>query len=160
MTNSETSLTKPSLIIPKCLIVAFLILSFLGFLDALYLTVSHYYGLFLKCFIGECETVLESQYATIAGIPVALLGTIYYLAIFIFVILFLDVKKDFFIKSAAWLTIVGFLSSLYFIFLQLFIIKATCFYCLISAGFSIILFILGISVLKILKNKEHSAIIR
>lgn len=139
----------------KILSIIFLLFSFIGFLDALYLTVAHYGGLSLKCFMWSCETVLISPYALIAGIPFALLGTIYYLAVFILIIIYLDVEKDFFIKSAAWLTIIGFLASLYFIFLQFFIIKATCFYCLISAGISISLFILGLFVLKLKKERQR-----
>lgn len=141
MANSKTSSVGSSLKIPKWLILAFLIVSFIGFLDAVYLTITHYTGLYLNCFIKGCETALASQYAAIGNIPVALLGAIYYIVIFIFVIAYLDTKKEFFINFVAWLTIIGLFVSFWFLFVQFFIIKEICLYCLVSAGASILLFI-------------------
>ncbi len=134
--------------IPKWIILSFLTAGFLGFLDAVYLTVGHYKGLFLNCFVGSCGTVLSSQYAAVGGIPVALLGTVYYFIIFISAAAYIDSRKEFFIKFAARFTIVGFLASLWFLFLQFFVIKGICLYCIISAGVSISLFILGMLILK------------
>ncbi len=150
MTNSETSSIKPS----KRLIFAFLIASFLGFLDAVYLTIPHYTGLYLNCFIEGCETILASQYATIGSIPVALFGAIYYLVIFIFVIAYSDTKKEFFINFVARFTILGFLVSVWFLSLQFFIVKEICLYCLVSAAISIFLFVLGLLVLKSKRTAE------
>jgi uncharacterized membrane protein len=43
------------------------------------------------------------------------------------------------------LTVFGFIASLWFLYVQLFIIHSLCFYCLFSALDSIILFILGLT---------------
>ncbi len=148
MTNLETSLTKH---FDKRLVAAFLILSFIGFLDAAYLASAHYAGLSVKCFINGCEAVLTSQYAAIAGIPVALLGAIYYLIIFIFIIAYLDFKKEFFMNFAVRLAIVGFIVSLLLMSIQIFIIKALCLYCFVSFIIFTILFVSGLFILN--KNK-------
>ncbi len=137
--------------IPKWIVVAFIVISLIGFADAAYLTAKHYLGTPLPCVItAGCETVTTSQYATMAGIPVALLGAIYYLAILILSAYALAINSKL-IKLAAYLTPIGFLASIYFIALQLFVIKALCIYCLVSAATSTLLFILGIVVIKKLK---------
>ena len=48
---------------------------------AAYLTYVHYAHTALICVNGGCETVQKSKYAELAGIPVALLGLIGYIAI-------------------------------------------------------------------------------
>lgn len=119
----------------------FAIISAIGFLDASYLTVKHYLGETVGCsFLKGCETVTTSSYATISGIPVALGGAIYYLIIFLLTIFYLDTGRKHIFGWAAQLTGVGLLASTYFLFLQIFIIKALCLYCLISAATSILLF--------------------
>jgi len=59
-----------------------LILSFIGFLDTLYLTYEHLTGSAVNCAIlTGCDKILTSQYSTIVGIPLALLGMFYYLVV-------------------------------------------------------------------------------
>lgn len=144
----------------------FLPVSFLGFLDASYLTIKNFMGTPLPCSILRgCEEVTRSQYSTIVGIPVALLGAIYYLTIFVLVILYLNKKKsslrnadrnidddDGLLRFIARLTIIGMLASLWFVFLQVFVIKAICLYCIFSAITSFLLFAFGVYVLKFKKE--------
>lgn len=130
----------------KFLAPVFAIFGFIGFLDASFLTFEHYRGDPLPCVIFTgCDTVTTSQYATIGGIPVALLGAIYYLAIFVLTIAYWDTKNPKFINTASLLTFVGFFASIYFVYLQLFVIHAICLYCVISATDSTILFIVGLT---------------
>ena len=145
----------------KFLYFTFLPVSFLGFLDASYLTVKHFVGTPLPCSVLRgCEEVTTSQYSVIGGIPVAMLGAIYYLVIFALIFLFLKRKRlssasdnnirgneDGLLNLAARLTIIGLLASLWFIYLQLFVIKAICLYCMFSAFTSITLFVFGLFVL-------------
>lgn len=134
--------------IPNWFVIAFLTVSFLGFLDATYLTIEHYLGAIPSCFITTgCEAVLTSKYSELWGIPVALLGSIYYLLLFLLAILYLDTKREKVIRFAAFLSPVGFLASLYFVYLQLFVIKEICSYCAASALTSTILFIFGLFVI-------------
>lgn len=159
MMNSETSLdqqfnkfrVKPS---SRWVVFVFIIVSFIGFLDSVYLAAEHYLGVPLPCSIlNGCEDVMASGYATIWNVPVALFGAIYYLIFFLLSILYLEIKKRSIINFIAQLSVVGFLASVWFAYVQLFIIKALCFYCLISAITSTILFILGIFVLKCKKGQ-------
>lgn len=147
----------------------FLPVSFMGFVDASYLSIKHFVGTPVPCSILQgCEEVMTSQYSVIGGIPVALLGAIYYFAIFALIILYLSRKRysssivgdsttqkndEGLIKMVARLTIIGMLASLWFVYLQLFVIKAICLYCMFSALTSSLLFAFGIYVLKF-KNKS------
>ena len=137
----------------KIIAIAFLIISFIGFLDANYLVVQHYRGEPPSCAIFTgCETVAESKYAMVGPIPLALLGLLYYLAIFILTVAYFDTKKERLLLLAALFTIPGFLASVYFVYLQLFVIKAICLYCIISAVSSTILF--GFGLLAITKRNQ------
>ena len=133
--------------IPNWLIFTFLAVSFLGFLDATYLTAQHYLGTIPPCVITTgCETVLTSEHSIIFGIPTALLGSVYYILLFLLAILSFDIKREI-IRFAAFLTPMGFLASLYFVYLQLFIIEEICTYCMVSAATSTILFVLGLFII-------------
>lgn len=121
----------------------FFIVAVLGFADATFLSIEHYRGEIPPCSLtGGCEKVTTSEYSTILGVPVAYTGFLYYLAVLVLLVLFVDLKKELFVKGLFALTTVGFLFSLYFTFLQFFVIKAICPYCLFSAGTSTILFLL------------------
>ena len=123
--------------------------SLLGFLDAAYLTIEHYRGVVPPCaIVTGCETVTTSQFSLILGVPVALLGAMYYLLLTVLSILYFDTKNERWIKRAAILTPLGLLASTWFIYLQAFIIKAWCLYCLGSATTSLALFVLGMVLLK------------
>lgn len=156
MKNFETSFSKPALLPPpisKSFALAFLIVSFLGFLDAAYLTVEHYRGVIPPCGVIEgCEEVTTSAYSTISGVPVALGGALFYLALFLLSILRFERENDKFLKIAAYLAPLGFLASLWFLYLQIFVIQAVCIYCLFSALTSTTLFILGLIFLNRYRN--------
>lgn len=125
--------------------IFFLILSFLGLIDAVYLTITHYQDASVVCLlINTCDLVLQSSYATIGSVPVSLLGVVYYLGIFILSLISFVKKDEKLFFLVALLTTFGFLASLWFLYIQLFIIHSLCFYCLFSAFDSIILFILGL----------------
>lgn len=124
-------------------ILVFFVVAGLGFTDATFLAVEHYRGEIPPCSITNgCETVTTSEYSKIMGVPVAYTGVLYYISILILLVLFLDLKKTILVKGIFSLTTVGFLFSLYFTFLQFFVIKALCPYCLFSAVTSTLLFLL------------------
>lgn len=146
--NLEQSLEKQSSKIPKWIVYAFLIVSAAGFVDATYLAVKHYSGSPVSCSIIQgCERVLTSRYAVVYGVPVALLGSIYYTVIFVLTAAFIDTKRRAVLSYAARFTFVGFIAALWFLYLQVFVIRAICFYCIVSAVSSVALFILGMLVL-------------
>jgi len=118
--------------------------SFIGLVDASYLTAKHYSGGSVTCSIlNGCDEVLNSEYAVIYKIPLALLGAFYYLIVFGLGSVFLFYKQKGLEKYLLFLTSVGFIFSLWLVYLQVFIIKSLCLYCLVSAFLSITLFVLA-----------------
>ncbi len=110
------------------------LLSLIGFIDAIYLTASHYLGGDISCFlVGGCDVVTTSVYSTIGPIPVALLGALFYLTVLVLALLFFQTRLEVFLKLILALALVAFVASLYFLFLQIFILQAYCSYCLLSA---------------------------
>jgi uncharacterized membrane protein len=100
-----------------------------GFCIAAYLTYVHYAGIEPVCSTGGCERVQSSDYAELAGIPVALLGLVGYVGI----AAALRVPGEAGRAGAAFLALVGFGYSAYLTFLELFRIDAVCQWCVASA---------------------------
>jgi uncharacterized membrane protein len=118
----------------KKLYVVAALLSLVGLADALYLTIEHVTGQSVRCtIISGCSAVLSSPYAVVAGIPLAAVGAAAYFTVFSLAILTL-----FGYHSAAKLmgvmvfTMFGL--SLWLIYLQAFVIREFCQYCLLSAA--------------------------
>ncbi|MDP4009311.1 MAG: vitamin K epoxide reductase family protein [bacterium] len=115
-------------------------LSFLGFLDALYLTILHYASIPVSCgAFTECSRVLSSEYAVVLGIPLAALGIVYYLAVFLSAAFFLDTERRIFLLAASLLPFMGLVASGFFLYLQIAVIEALCPYCLVSAIITLLL---------------------
>lgn len=120
----------------------------LGFVDATFLTIEHFGGTELACGItGGCDVVTTSVYSEIFGIPVALLGALYYLTMVVLMIAYTDRGKEVLLRGASWLTITGLVASIYFTSIQAFVLDAWCQYCIGSAITSTLLFILGMTYL-------------
>ena len=94
-----------------------------------YLTWVHYDGQALVCVAGGgCETVQQSAYATIAGVPVALLGLVAYTAVAGLVAWDSPGAR----LAAAMIAFVALGFSMYLVALQLFVIDAVCVWCLVN----------------------------
>ena len=120
------------------------LLSLFGLADALYLTIEHVTGQSVRCTITSgCSEVLSSPYAVVAGIPLAVIGAAAYFTVFSLAILALFGYR----LAATLLTplvIAMFFVSLWLIYLQAFVIREFCQYCLFSA---LITFALSVVVL-------------
>jgi uncharacterized membrane protein len=98
-----------------------------GIAVAGYLTWVHFGDEAVACIAGGgCETVQESAYSEIAGIPVALLG----LASYSVALGLIAWDSPGARLGAATIALVGLLFSLYLLALQLFVIDAVCIWCL------------------------------
>ena len=129
----------------KLITAGWLTVSLIGFVDATYLTIQHYRGASLDCYVlRDCEEVTTSQYATIGSIPIGLLGALYYVSIILLTTAYLDTKHSRLLTIIPLLTTLGFLVSLILVYLQIFVIRALCWYCLLSALASTALFILAV----------------
>ncbi len=132
--------------------ITVLILAGVGFADATYLTVEHYTSFSLPCTITSgCETVTNSVYSTMLSIPVALLGALYYVGMLLAVYVILEFGAKHYLKYVAIASTAGFAFSLWFVYVQIFLIGAICQYCMISAFTSTLLFAASMVYL----SKEH-----
>lgn len=145
--NLNQLLKKPLNKIPIGLAIFFLAIALVGFIDAGYLTVEHYQGKIPPCSTASgCEQVLTSPYAVMFGIPVSLAGLVYYLLVLVGIFGYLESRNTKFLKFSMLLSIIGFLASLGFVYLQVFIIRSYCLYCLGSAITSTILFVTSMEI--------------
>lgn len=141
MTNSKNSFLKRFLKAPIILSSIFLILGFVGVLDASYITINDYRGTTLPCSVLKgCDVVTTSKYSRIGNIPVSLIGVGYYVALIVLAIAYLDTRKHIALKAGIFLTSLGFLASGWFMYVQYSILKTFCLYCVISASTSTLLF--------------------
>jgi uncharacterized membrane protein len=120
------------------------LLAFIGLADALYLTIEHVTGRAVQCtLVSGCSEVLSSQYAAIGNIPLAAAGAAAYFSVFS-----LATLAAFGYRIAGTLltplTIVMVLVSLWLIYLQAFVIRAFCQFCLLSAAISFSLLIVAL----------------
>lgn len=106
-----------------------------GLADAVYLTAQHLSGQSVRCMVVTgCDEVLQSSYATLAfGVPVAAVGAAAYFAAFSLATL-AAFGYDGARRLLTPLVAVMFLATLWFLYLQAFVIRAFCTYCLISAA--------------------------
>lgn len=139
----------------KTIIISFLIVAFIGFVDASFLAANHFSGVTPPCFITQgCDVVTTSAYAKIVGIPVSALGVLYYLSQLILMIYFVDKKEERVLPLIVLSSTVGFGFSLWFTYVQVFLLKSYCTYCLFSGLTSTILFALSIAIWKQIQSKK------
>lgn len=98
--------------------------------------------------ISSCNFVQSSPYARILGIPVAVLGVLYYLGIGVLWFGQRSSSKERANQSVLGLlglTLIGTLFSIYLTILEIFVVKALCIWCLASAVVATILLLLVVS---------------
>lgn len=109
-------------------------LALVGLADALYLTVQHIAGRGAECgYFASCDEVLTSSYATVGGVPIALFGLVAYFAAFSLATLAAFGYAR--VRAALTLLVAAmFLVTLWLVFVQAFVLRAFCDYCLLSAA--------------------------
>ena len=110
--------------------VASIVVAVIGLGIATYLTVVHYAGDAPVCAIAHgCATVQKSDYAMLAGVPVALLGALGYIAILAALI-----RDDENARTAAvFLSLVGLGFSGWLTYVEIVKLDAICIWCVGSA---------------------------
>ena len=97
---------------------------------ASYLTVVHYTGGAPVCAIAHgCETVQKSSYSKLAGVPVAVLGVIGYVAILLSLLRDDEAAR----MTTAFIALLGFGFSAWLTFTEIARIHAICIWCVGSA---------------------------
>ena len=107
--------------------------SLVGLADSIYLTVEHLSGRSVRCTITSgCSEVLSSPYATVRGFPLAGLGALAYFVVFSLATL-AAFGYPFVGKLLTFVVAVMFLTTLWLLYLQAFVIHHFCQFCLLSA---------------------------
>jgi uncharacterized membrane protein len=115
------------------------IVALAGLTDATYLAVQALTGETLSCGGSpDCFRVLGSSYSKVGGIPVALLGAVAYFSVFSFATF---AAFGYARARVLLMLIVGamFLATLWFLYVQAFLLHAYCRYCLFSAAITFLL---------------------
>jgi uncharacterized membrane protein len=108
---------------------ALMVVAVAGVALAAYLTYVHYRPEALVCTAsGGCETVQKSDYATIIGIPVALLGLVMWSLVAVLTALDGPLTR----AATATIGLASVAFSAYLVILQLIVIDAVCVWCMIN----------------------------
>jgi uncharacterized membrane protein len=107
----------------------------LGLVVSLYLLSVHWGWGQIVCFdIGDCEVVNTSLYAELLGIPVALLGAATYLALLVSgVLIWRHISEEPASLVQFLLAAIGVVFSMYLTYVELFVLRAICPWCVLSA---------------------------
>ncbi|GAB4458222.1 MAG: hypothetical protein Kow0070_11540 [Anaerolineales bacterium] len=122
-------------------------LAIIGLLVSVYMTIYKVTSNDKMCLgSGDCSTVNASRYSEIYGIPVALVGVLGYAAIL--GIHWLERRSDFFEENGSLIlfgvSLVGFLFTLWLVYVEIALIKALCPFCLASQITMTLIFILSV----------------
>jgi len=123
------------------------VLAVIGLFDSAYL--SYVKIVNSRVFCGgsnQCETVNNSPYSEIAGIPIAYLGFGAYLVIGL--LLLLETRDKFWRQSAPLavfgLSLTGVIYSAYLTYIEIAVLHAICPYCVVSAVVLLLIFLFSI----------------
>ncbi len=132
--------------------IAVIIIGLLGFFDSGYLAYKHYANQTILCPIVEsvntCQVVAVSVYSNILGVPIALLGLFFYIAIITIGLNSLKERYQFVLNFIPPLSALAWLFSIRLTYLQFFIIHSICYYCIFSALLSTLLLVIGIMIIR------------
>ncbi len=127
---------------------ASLVLGLMGFGIAQHIYGKKRSGKTLVCPLrSNCNLVINSDYSKFFGIPVEILGMVYYGTVVVYHlahILFPEILGSSVILAALAFSTIAFLFSMYLTAVQAFILKQWCAWCLTSAGLSLSIFLLTI----------------
>ena len=115
----------------------------------------------LACSVGSCETVQLSKWATLFGMPVAVWGVVFYVAVLAVSLAGLSAPLADSRRMSQLLVVMtgfGVLVSVWLTWLELFVIHAICTYCVISAILVTILFVISLLDLRDVKAIEDDAL--
>lgn len=96
---------------------------------------------------GSCDEVVNSRYSKFLGVPVEIMGMIYYAFIvlsYTYIFLNVDTVSDTFKFFITGITVGAFFFSVYLVIIQAFILRKWCTWCLFSAGFSTFIFVTAV----------------
>ncbi|HLC62228.1 MAG TPA: vitamin K epoxide reductase family protein [Candidatus Nanoarchaeia archaeon] len=123
-----------------------IILSLIGFAVSAYMYYSKKFNKPLFCPIGgNCDDVIKSKYGKTFGIENTIPGMGYYLLIFVYALGLIS-NRNLFKEVIVYYSLVGISSasvlfSLYLAYIQKFVLRKWCHYCIISTIASLLIFV-------------------
>jgi len=139
-TGAAGAEARPPLLLRSTLLdAAAALLALVGVADSVYLTVQHLLGNTLRCTLTSgCSEVLGSPYASLGGVPLAAFGAVAYFTAFSLATL----SAFGYTKARTLLAVLVasmFAVTLWLLYLQAFVLRAFCQYCLLSAAVTTLL---------------------
>lgn len=129
----------------QTLSITLLILSGIGIGITAYLALSASFSASIACPLNtNCDAVLASTYSSILGIPLAFFGLAYYITLFAVSISYFKTRTSRTLNKLNTFLTLGLSFYLFLFYIQAFVLRAFCIYCLASAIVTIALFIITI----------------
>lgn len=152
--------------------IIFILLAIIWIGISSYLTYTHFSEVSIVCAPNEstsfiinnsgwnnCDSTLNSKYSEFFGIPVSILWIFFYLTSLIVFVLFWyknyfssSLLNKYFKEILLFITSTWLLVSIFFSYLQLFVINSFCVYCFTSAFITLLLFWISLYIKLINKN--------
>lgn len=132
------------------------ILSLAGVLIAAYVLQSFIRQTPIVCVNTGCELVRKSPYGYILGIPVPGVGLVGYSLLALFAFLQTTTEKKELLYGILGISTFGVLFVTWFTYMELFVIKAVCTWCAISAVNMVVIFIYAVKIYLLGKKKNEN----
>lgn len=120
-----------------------------GFGVSLYIYYTKRHNKQLACPVGSnCNVVITSRYSKFLGVPLEYLGMFYYTVVFVAYIVLIfapHLLSKPFLSGLVILTTAAFFFALYLLFVQAFLLRQWCIWCILSAALSIGIFIISLA---------------
>ncbi len=129
----------------------------IGVLDSLYLAILKLTNNQTMCLQANsgCWTVNNSEYSSVYGIPVSIIGLVAYglLIVLVSPVKIFGLSSTLKNQVTFGITFVGFIFSIYLTYLEIAVIKSVCLFCVISAVMMTVLFIS--TLLRLVKDRSE-----
>ena len=118
--------------------------AYAGLVISTYLTIVHYRGYVSPCYVVHgCETVQTSKYSVILGVPVALVGALFFGTMFYLAVGLLRSARVMLARVFRVFAFLGALAIIPLFLLQAIVLKAFCTYCLATEIIMLAIWILS-----------------
>jgi uncharacterized membrane protein len=118
--------------------------AYAGLVISIYLTIVHYRGYVSPCYVVHgCETVQTSKYSVILGVPVALVGALFFGLMFYLAVGLLRGRSRTLVRVFKVFAFLGALAIIPLFLLQAIVLKAFCTYCVATEVIMLAIWILS-----------------
>jgi uncharacterized membrane protein len=124
-----------------CIVIGLVVTTYLSYLKAFDTT-----AVCVESGAFNCEIVLNSAYSRLAGIPIAYLGLLVYILLGLMLVFEPRVPflRDYGVMLIFGLTLFAWMFSMYLVYLQFFVLRALCPWCLTHEANITVFFVLSI----------------